>query len=160
MAEAGPESPDGPEESPDDASMALATPVTCDGGYFVRIADDAGRTWLASSGCADAGPEVPTLSGPDVCGEDCSCTAVVACSGSSVLRLSTICGPCRVASCRVFATYIAEDGGEIQGNGYLQIAGFPEAGSTIEGTFTGEFVLPLDGGVDPVSGSFCARFVP
>jgi hypothetical protein len=139
----------------DGASVPPVPPFTCDAGYFVEIDDDAGLRWLISSGCSDAGPSVPTL-GPLPSGEDCPNFGVTACGGGAVLTLATGCGPCTPRGCPVHASYIAEDGGQIQGNGSIRFAGFPEAGAILAATFSG--YLALEAGAALVSGRLCVHY--
>jgi hypothetical protein len=136
---------------------------SCDAGFFVELHDEAGvRTF--TSGCTDSGLSAPTLVGRGVCGEDCLCTELKACSGSAVLTIWTGCQSCTTASCSVIVAYTGEDGGLTIGSGWLQFAAFPADAGSLAGTFSGFFSVRDDAGStspgDPASASFCVLYEP
>ncbi|MGH7439512.1 MAG: hypothetical protein ACRENE_27805 [Polyangiaceae bacterium] len=118
----GPDGSDVAIEAPPSEDVTQPpVPAACDGGFFVEVHDDAGVQTFGS-GCSDSGPDVPTIMFNHLCGEDCLCTFLTACNGSGSLVMSTVCGTCIRAECSVHVTYVAADGGQVQGNGALQFS--------------------------------------
>jgi hypothetical protein len=148
-----------PEADLADITSGPALTDTCDGGYFFEIDDDAGARRL-TSGCSDAGPNVPLMS-YNLCAEDCLCTVVTACEGPASFTFSSGCFKCGVGSCGGRTTYADGDGGPVGGVATLQIARFPEDGGAVEGLYTGTLTTVVDGGSTtgaPVSGHFCVLY--
>jgi hypothetical protein len=153
-------SPPGPDVTPGDGAAPPPQPVSCDGGYFFELDDDGGAR-LLTSGCGDAGPDVPTLTGVRTYGEDCPTQVLTACDDSASLSLSTGCGVCGIASCDMYANFVGGEGGRSFGPGEIQISPVPLDGGPVEGTYAGTFVMDVDGGTSAhaVTGRFCVLYV-
>jgi hypothetical protein len=149
-----------PVDAAHDGGPDARAPASCDGGYFV-VANVAGRPFsqVLRGGCGRA--SVPTLSGA-LCGEDCQCSDLAACSDAAALDLTFAAAPgvCEVVQeAGIYnvdrASWTSGGTTEVTANGWIEFSTF-DPGSR-QGKYALTFGAADGGDGDLVAGTFCVQ---